>query len=203
VPCRTDGRSVVFGSIELNRRGFLEKRIPYFAPPLEVGVEPCHSLVRAAFPFEATGAEHIVPEVVTACDGAGSQSNGPFPTEFQALVDDPNSLLRSAIAGQNILGTITIELQTGLGTNLSNIPFLGTPNPAQPSNPLNTPNAFVYSSAATFWIEWVQVPNQSRQPQGTDPTLQSIEPFWPTRRFCNCSTAGVDPGFQQRIVAAR
>jgi hypothetical protein len=55
--------------------------------------------------------------------------------------------------------------------------------PAQPSNPLNTPNAFVYSSAATFWIEWVRVPNQPKQPQGTDATLQSIEPFWSPETF--------------------
>src|SRR5277367_903304 len=37
-----------------HRRGFLEKRIPYLAPSLEVGVEPCHSLARAACLFEAT-----------------------------------------------------------------------------------------------------------------------------------------------------
>jgi hypothetical protein len=148
-------------------------------PPVEgLGIQPTELP-----PPAGTGAEHLVPEVVTACDGAGSQSNGPFPAAFQGLIDDPNSLLRSAIAGQDILGTITIKLQTGLGTNLSNIPFLGTPNPAQPSNPLNSPNAFVYSSAATFWIEWVRVPNQPAQPKATDPTVQSIEPFWPTETF--------------------
>ena len=37
----------------------------------------------------------------------------------------------------------------------SNIPFLGTANPAQPSNPTNA-NAFVLQSEATFWIETVQ-----------------------------------------------
>jgi len=148
-------------------------------PPVEgLGIQPTELPGPAG-----TGAEHPVPEVVTACDIAGSQSNGPFPPQFQDLVNDPNSLLRSAIAGQDILGTITIHLSTGLGTNLSNIPFLGTPNPAQPSNPINSPNAFVYSSEATFWIEWVRVPNQPRQPQATDPTLQSIEPFWPTETY--------------------
>jgi hypothetical protein len=148
-------------------------------PPIEgLGIQPTELP-----PPAGTGGEHSVPEVVIACDGATSQSNGPFPPQFQTLVDDPNSLLRSAIAGQDILGTITIKLQTGLGTNLSNIPFLGTPNPTQPSNPGGSPNAFVYSSAATFWIEWVRVPNQPRQPQTSDPTLQSIEPFWPTETF--------------------
>ncbi len=148
-------------------------------PPIEgLGIQP----TEIPLP-QGPGGEHSVPEVVIACDGAGSQSNGPFPPQFQTLVDDPNSLLRSAIAGQTILGTITIKLSTGLGTNLSNIPFLGSPNPTQPSNPGGPPNAFVYSSAATFWIEWVRVPNQPMQPQATDPILQKIEPFWPTETY--------------------
>ncbi len=80
--------------------------------------------------------EHIVPEVDISKDGAGSQSSGPFPAEFQGLINDPNSLLRSAIAGQDILGTITIQLSTtGVNSSIGNIPFLGFPNPTQPQNP--------------------------------------------------------------------
>jgi hypothetical protein len=149
------------------------------SPPIQgLGIQPTDIP-----PPAGDGAEHKVPEVTVACDVAGSLSNGPFPPPFQPLVDDPNSLLRSAIAGQDILGNIKIQLSTGLGSNLSNIPFLGTPNPAQPSAPSNNPNAFVYSSAATFWIEWVRVPDQPPQPKGADPTLQSIEPYWPTETY--------------------
>jgi hypothetical protein len=146
-------------------------------PPVQgLGIQPT-SISPVAGTFE-----HPVEEVTIACDIAGSLSNGPFPPQFQGLVDDPNSLLRSAIAGQDILGTITIPLSTGLGTNLSNIPFLGSVDPTT-GNPIVASNAFVYSSAATFWIEWVRVPDQPEQPRGVDPTLQSIEPFWPTETY--------------------
>jgi hypothetical protein len=53
------------------------------------------------------GAEHLVPENTnTSGDAAfpASQSNGPFPPAFQGFVNDPNSVLRDAIAGQDILG---------------------------------------------------------------------------------------------------
>jgi len=139
-------------------------------------------------PLAGDGKEHLVPEVTLACDGAGSQSNGPFPpaTIPQAYADNPNSVLRDAIAGQNILGTTTIQLSTtGAGSGIENIPFLGTANPTQPSDPSNA-NAFVLQSAATFWIEWVQMPNVSPQQPGQaglDSRIAGIEPFWPTPTF--------------------
>jgi hypothetical protein len=155
--------------------------LPTFTPPagaLGLGIQPVDIP-----PPAGDGKEHVVPEVNISSDVAGSQSNGPFPAAFQGYVNDPNSLLRSAIAGQDILGTITIKLSTGAANGLQNIPFLGTPNSAQPTDPTNTPNAFVYSSEATFWIEWVRVPDQPTQPKGPDQTVLSIEPFWPTQTF--------------------
>ena len=67
------------------------------------------------------------------------QSTGPFPDSFQGFIDDPNSVLRDAIADQDILGFIRIDLTTdsqsstgiptlGVGSlfeTVSNIPFLG------------------------------------------------------------------------------
>ena len=83
--------------------------------------------------------EQSVPEVDIASDVAGSQSNGPYPPDFQDFINDPNSVLRNAIAGQNILGTITIQLSTENVTNsIGNIPFLGTPNPAQAQKPITS-----------------------------------------------------------------
>jgi hypothetical protein len=192
--------------------------LPVFAPPpgaLGLGIQPVDLP-----PPAGDGAEHIVPEVDLASDVSGSQSNGPFlPNIPQAYADDPNTVLRNAIAGQDILGTITITLSTGAGTGLANIPFLGIPNPAQASDP-NAPqpptrvgnnpcnpnptsgfaNAFVYSSAATFWIEWVRVPYEAACPgqppkpprggpwephrlTGTERTIFDIEPFWPEETF--------------------
>lgn len=145
-------------------------------------------------PFEipppaGTGALHSVPEVILSADVAGSQSNGPFPpaTIPQAYADDPNQVLRDAIAGQTILGTITISLSTNTaGSGIENIPFLGTPNSSQASNPSNS-NCFVLQAAATFWIEWVKMDNAAPPPpaalKALDPSIVGLEPFWPTPTY--------------------
>jgi hypothetical protein len=129
--------------------------LPMFTPPagaLGLGIQPTDIP-----PPGGDGAEHVVPEVDIPNDVAGSQSNGPYPADFQGFINDPNSVLRNAIAGQDILGTITIQLSTAEVTNsIGNIPFLGIPNPNQAQNP-TTPNAFVSSARATFWIEWVRI----------------------------------------------
>ena len=151
---------------------------PFTDPVLALGIQPITN----------AGAEHVVPEVNIAQDVAypGSQSNGPFPPDFQGFISDPNSVLRNAIAGQNILGNITINLSSS-GDQITNIPFLGTSNPAQPDNP-TLPNAFVYSASATFWIEWVGLADETPPlpPQGgpglPDP-IAKIEPFWDQASF--------------------
>jgi hypothetical protein len=152
--------------------------LPAFNPPagaLGLGIQPTDIP-----PPGGDGHEHIVPEVNVAADGAGSQSNGPYPPEFQGFINDPNSLLRSAIAHQTILGTITIELSTAsVANSIGNIPFLGIPNPAQAQNPV-TPNAFVSSARATFWIEWVRIEGRhhgNRQPRVPGGGPSSLQPF--------------------------
>ena len=159
--------------------------LPTFTPmpgALGLGIQP----VDVPMP-ESDGKEHIVPEVDITQDGAGSQSNGPFPPPFQGYINDPNSILRSAIAGQDILGTITIQLSTqGVNDSIGNIPFLGIPNPTVPQNPSGAPNAFVSQASATFWIEWVKIPGApTPAPPKTpaSPELLAIEPFWPTPTF--------------------
>jgi hypothetical protein len=140
---------------------------------------------------QTTSTEHVVPEnQSTAGDVAGSQSNGPFPADFQDFVNDPNIVLRNAIAGQTIMGFIAIALSTtNVTDSIGNIPFLGIPNPAQPLNPgggsnkNSAPNAFVAQAAATFWIEWVKIPDAPVPSSATNPALQAIEPFWPTPTF--------------------
>jgi hypothetical protein len=95
------------------------------------------------------------------------------------MIDDPNNVLRDAIAGQTILGTITIQLSTAAVTNsIGNIPFLGLPNATQAQNPKSA-NAFVSSARATFWIEWVRIDGRHpgnkppSQPGGPSP----LQPF--------------------------
>jgi hypothetical protein len=152
-------------------------------------------------PAVTYGEEHVVPENQdTADDGAfpASQSNGPFPAEFQGFVNDPNSVLRDDIEGQDILGFIQIDLSAdGVGQGIENIPFLGIPNmnynaviadenttnavDTDPTVAGSTPNAFVYSAQATFWIEFVAIPFDVPAVLPADANrgavAQQIEPF--------------------------
>jgi hypothetical protein len=199
--------------------------------PPAVGIQPIE--LDAAPPVPA-GGQHVVPEININADvlvpnqpplpgplpaplPAGSplsyQSTGPFPDSFQGFIDDPNSVLRDAIADQDILGFIQINLTTdsqslngvptlGVGSlfeSISNIPFLGVANqtlnpapvplpvppapPYQPATlaiePNTTPNAFVYSASATFWIEWVRIPDYPLLKTDPGPAMKELEPFWP------------------------
>jgi hypothetical protein len=179
---------------------------PYTAPPpIPPGPNPPAVGIQ---PIDTNGAQHVVPEINIALDtlAPGSQSTGPFPPSFQGFINDPNSVLRDAIAHQDILGFIAINLTTdslsangfptlGVGSlyeTISNIPFLGVANQTPPS-PLPSqpalvataaapvPNAFVYSASATFWIEWVRNPGETPihlgPGQPPDPII-GIEPFW-------------------------
>jgi len=177
-------------------------------------------------PIVPVGGQHVIPEININADILGPpppppptaplpatslqsyQSSGPFPSSFQGFIDDPNSVLRDAIADQEILGFIAINLTTdtlsangiptlGVGSlyeSVSNIPFLGVANQAPPS-PLPTqpasictaanpvPNAFVYSASATFWIEWVRdrgEPPSALYAGAGQPQgpIKDLEPYW-------------------------
>jgi hypothetical protein len=166
-----------------------------------VGIQPVSIAPSTTGPPAVTyGAEHVVPENQnTSADAAFpvSQSNGPYPPEFQGFVNDPNSVLRDAIAGQDILGFIEINLTaSGVGQGIENIPFLGIPNmdysdqtaAVNPTSPIDTnptlagtvPNAFVYSAEVTFWIEFVRIPFNvpTVSPPDASSVIQKIEPFF-------------------------
>jgi hypothetical protein len=198
--------------------------------PPAVGIQPIELDADPGPPAIPAGGQHTVPEININADiavpnqpplpgplpaplPAGSaqsyQSSGPFPAKFQGFIDDPNSVLRDAIAGQDILGFIQINLTTdsqsstgiptlGVGSlfeTVSNIPFLGVPNQTQNPAPVpppasyqpatlaiqpkTNPNAFVYSASATFWIEWVHIPDYPVLPTDPGPGLKELEPFWP------------------------
>ena len=76
-------------------------------------------------------------------------------TITQAILDDPNTVLREAIVGQTITNTIKFTVTTNpalpeFGGGTGNIAFLQG-NPAG-----TTPNANAVTMTATFWIETVQ-----------------------------------------------
>jgi hypothetical protein len=76
-------------------------------------------------------------------------------TITQAILSDPNTVLRNHIAGQKIISTSVISISTSpalplFGGGTDNIAFLlGDPNAA-------TPNANAVKMVATFWIETVE-----------------------------------------------
>jgi hypothetical protein len=176
-------------------------------PPVPPGPNPPAVGIQ---PIVTAGGQHVIPEINIALDtlAPGSQSTGPYPETFQGFINDPNSVLRDAIADQDILGFIAINLTTdtlslngiptlGVGSlfeTVSNIPFLGVANqappsplPAQPAtvatqaNPV--PNAYVYSASATFWIEWVRDPGGPpvwlhRGAGEPAGPIVELEPFW-------------------------
>jgi hypothetical protein len=76
-------------------------------------------------------------------------------TITQSILDDPNTVLRNAIAGQTIKNTIFFTVATSaalpiFGGGTDNIAFL------QGNPPITTPNANAASMTATFWIETVE-----------------------------------------------
>ena len=140
--------------------------------PPGVGIQPVNLDAVAGPPPLPPGSQHDVPEINISADvlvpnqpplpgplppplpatsPLSYQSTGPFPDPFQGFVDDPNSVLRDAIADQEILGFIEINLTTdsqsstgiptlGVGSlfeTVSNIPFLGVANQTQ--NPAPSP----------------------------------------------------------------
>jgi hypothetical protein len=158
---------------------------PNEEPPIEgLGIMPVNVPTPPVQPPPAlkavTSKQHPVAEVVIENDKPG-KTNGPFPLpEFQEYVENPNKVLTDAIAGQEILGSIAIELSSEeVEDSIGNIPFLGTPKEQDEAEPAN--NAFVQSARATFWIEWVRASSdgKGRRPAASnvpDPAHQ-IEPY--------------------------
>jgi len=128
---------------------------------------------------------HAVPEVVLASDGAGSQSNGPYdattgvdPVLFQRAVDNPNQLLRDAIAAQDVLAHIRLDFtsefaadsvnNSNVAQSIGNIPFLGIPQLTGDTgaHAVASNNALVKSARATFWIEFVRSPHHGGPDRG-------------------------------------
>jgi hypothetical protein len=107
-------------------------------------------------------------------------SGAPFRTPAasvpgltQAMIDDPNSILRSALQGFTVLETTVLQIATVPSVQVLDAPSPPPPQPQPPSTPVNIPdggggaenipflqtNADVGGVFATFWIETVQDPD--------------------------------------------
>jgi prepilin-type processing-associated H-X9-DG protein len=69
------------------------------------------------------------------------------------MVNNPNSLLQAAIAGQTILSTTTLQVTTA---TVSPLTGGGTANTSFLDGSAGRPNAMSATVTATFWIETVQ-----------------------------------------------
>ncbi len=116
--------------------------------PFTIGA-PADRLGADVFPSlnAADEATRRIPQDLTSFVRAG--------TITQAMLDDPNTVLRNAIAEQRIVSTTTITVDTDavgplLGGGTDNIAFLqGNTGP-------RGPNARSVKMQATFWIETVE-----------------------------------------------
>lgn len=94
----------------------------------------------------------------------------------QAMVDNPNSVLVDALAGQTIVSTVTLQVST------SDLPVEGggTDNTAFLVGGTSGPNANAALVTATFWLETVKGPPDLQQLQYSQTVLLNFNGLsWP------------------------
>jgi hypothetical protein len=94
----------------------------------------------------------------------------------QPMLDNPNSVLHTALAGQRITSTATLEVATGD----SPVPGGGTANTAFLHGAAGGPNANAASVRATFWLETLEGQPAASQLQYTQTVLLNFAGLsWP------------------------
>jgi hypothetical protein len=94
----------------------------------------------------------------------------------QAMVNNPNTVLHSAIAGQHITSTTTLHVTTGDAP----VPGGGTANTAFLKGGADGANADAVSVTATFWIETLQGQTAPTQLQYSQTVLLNFNGLsWP------------------------
>ncbi len=94
----------------------------------------------------------------------------------QAMVDNPNSVLHSATAGQHITATTTLHVTSGDAP----VPGGGTANTAFLKGGPQGPNAVAVSVNATFWLETLQGQTAPTQLQYAQTVLLNFSGLsWP------------------------
>lgn len=126
--------------------------------------------------FLATGAPIVFPSQTAANAHTPRipQDLGPFiaaGTITQAMLDDPNSVLRNRLVGQHVISTTEISISTNpvvplIGGGTDNIAFL-------------IPNADAVQMTATFWIETIEHTIVLPQPVANQPLHIQPKPAGP------------------------
>ncbi len=128
------------------------------------------------FTIGQPGATFDFPEQTLATHTSFRTSGAGLTGVTQAMVDNPNSVLHSAIAGQHITSTITLHVTTGDAP----VPGGGTANTAFLKGSAQGPNALAASVSATFWLETLQGQSAPTQLQYSQVVLLNFNGLsWP------------------------
>ena len=92
------------------------------------------------------------------------------------MVDNPSTVLHSAIAGQHIQATTRLHVSTSVAT----LPGGGTANTAFLKGAADGPNADAARVRATFWLETIQGDPDPRQLQYSQMVMLNFNGLsWP------------------------
>ena len=129
------------------------------------------------FPIGTPGAPIHFPEQILATPTAFRSPAPQLVGITQAMVDNPNSVLHTAIAGQTILSTTTLHVSTN---PTSPVVGGGTANTAFLRGAADGPNAVSAQVSATFWIETVKGTPNFQQLQYSQTVLLNFNTLsWP------------------------
>jgi hypothetical protein len=116
------------------------------------------------------------PEQTLATPSSFRSSGAQLTGITQAMVNDPNTVLHTAIAGQHIISTITLHVST----TDSPVPGGGTANTAFLRGGAAGPNAVAASATATFWLQTLQGQTAPTQLQYSQTVLLNFNGLsWP------------------------
>ena len=116
------------------------------------------------------------PEQTLTTKTSFRTSGGGLTGVTQAMVNDPNSVLHAALAGQHITSTTTLHVTTGD----TPVPGGGTANTAFLKGGPQGPNAVTASVSATFWLETLQGQTAPTQMQYSQIVLLNFNTLsWP------------------------
>lgn len=116
------------------------------------------------------------PEQTLATPSSFRTSGAGLTGITQAMVDNPNTVLHSAIANQHFQSTTTLHVASGDAP----VPGGGTANTAFLKGSAGGPNAVAVSVTATFWLETLQGQTTASQLQYSQTVLLNFNGLsWP------------------------
>jgi hypothetical protein len=139
------------------------------APAIEdISIEP--------FPIGSPGTKIQFPEQVLATPSNSRTADAGLTGITQQMVDNPSTVLKSAIAGQHIQATTMLQVSTSAARR----PGGGTANTAFLTGAAHGPNAEAAHVAATFWLETIEGDPGPRQLQYAQIVLLNFNRMsWP------------------------